>query len=78
MNELAEFNYNLQTQTLRILHEQQYGIYGFHFPSPRSMRVHTAINTLVHSHTHTHMCSHTPQALSRKASLAICITVSIR
>lgn len=55
MNELAEFNHNLQTQTLKILHEQQYGIYGFHFRSPRSMRVHTAINTLEHSHTHKHL-----------------------
>lgn len=36
MNELAEFNYNLQTRSLKMLHEQQYGIYGFHFPPPRS------------------------------------------
>ena len=52
MNELAESDYNLQTP--KMLHEQQCGIYGFHFPSPNSMRVHTAINTLIHTHTHLH------------------------
>lgn len=52
MNELAEFDYNLQTP--KMLHEQQCGIYGFHFPSPHSMRVHTAINTLIHTHTFAH------------------------
>lgn len=59
MNELAEFNYNLQTQTPKMLREQQYGIYGFHVPSPRSTRVHTATSTLVHGHQHAHISTNT-------------------
>ena len=54
MNELAEFSYNLQAQTPKILHEQQNGIYGFHSSSPHSTRVHTAISTLMHGRKHTH------------------------
>lgn len=74
MNELAEFNYNLQTRSPKMLHEQQYGIYGFHFPPPRSTGVHTAMHTLVPSHTHT-VAHHTPHL---PAPLAICMAFSIR
>ena len=73
MNELAEFDYNLQTP--KMLHEQQRGIYGFHFPSPHSMRVYTAMSVF-NTYSHTRIC--TPHAFSPRTSLAICMAFSIR
>lgn len=67
MNELAEFNYNLQTESPKMLHGQQYGIYGFHFPPPRSTGVHTAIHTLVPSDIHI-VAPHTLHPLSSSFS----------
>lgn len=81
MNELPEFNYNLQTQTPKMLHEQQYGIYGFHFPSSHSMQVHMAMSTLGHGrkHMHTNTIIHTfAHTHSPMVSLAICKAFSIR
>lgn len=86
MNELAKFNYNLQTQTPKTLHEQQCGIYGFHFLPPHSMRAHGRKHppALLQAHTHTNTITGTFAQLcsshthSPMASLAICVAFSFR